>query len=632
MYRQKFRKPAMVLASVVAIVYLIYRIGFTLNLITPYAVSSSLLLLVGEVYGIAMMLLYFLQIWHVTEPPCQPVLPNRTVDVFIATYNEDARLLRATIQACLRLDYPHRTYVLDDGRRPEIQALAEELGALYVTRPDNQHAKAGNLNNALKHSDGEFVIVLDADHVPEQHFITRVIGYFADKKLAFVQTPHAFYNLDSFQASYDADKKRYWEEGDVFSRLVQQGRNRFHCACFAGSAAMFRRKALEEIGGFAVETITEDLHTGIRVNGKGWKSLAISERLIAGQAAPDVTTFHTQRLRWTKGNLSIMTYDNPLTMPGLTLAQRLCHFAACSIWLGGAFRLALYFTPVLFLFTGVAPVAEYTWTLVIMVALYLSATWSALALASNGHFSFWNTELFEMMAFWTKTRGAVQALIWRGRGPFVVTSKRGRQSKRIWPLLRPHLVLALVTILALCWGWGGFLLGLSDNWSKLILATSWGGFYAALAFVIIRRGLAPDDARYDYRHPVNLGLTYIVEGDEPAKRAPRLGLTVDVSASGLGILSYEPLEPGTVLAIELQGGGDTLRCRGRVAWTKELLRSEGMPVQGFRNGVALEDLTGTQLDVLQHLCSHYAVSRQYHDIAFGDLGTARRGASNGPLP
>src|SRR5262249_55444573 len=162
-----------------------------------------------------------------------------------------------------------------------------------------------------------------------------------------------------------------------------------------------------------------------------------------------------------------------------TLPQRLCHFAACGIWLGGPFRLSLYLTPVFFLFTGVAPVAEYSWTLLIMVALYLSASWLGVALASNGHFSFWNTELFERMAFWTKTRGAVQALIWRGRGPFVVTSKRGRQSKRIWPLLRPHVVLALVTLLALCWGWGGLLLGLSDNWGKLILATFWGSFYVA---------------------------------------------------------------------------------------------------------------------------------------------------------
>src|SRR5215471_14076023 len=126
MFLQALRKPAMAMASVLALIYIIYRISFTLNLITPYAIFASLLLLIGEMYGIFMMLLYFVQLWELREPPCQPVLPNHTVDVFVATYNEDLQLLRATLQACLRMDYPHRTYVLDDGRRPDVKALAEE--------------------------------------------------------------------------------------------------------------------------------------------------------------------------------------------------------------------------------------------------------------------------------------------------------------------------------------------------------------------------------------------------------------------------------------------------------------------------------------------------------------------------
>ncbi|HEY7423333.1 MAG TPA: glycosyltransferase family 2 protein, partial [Gemmataceae bacterium] len=454
--------------------------------------------------------------------------------------------------------------------------------------------------------------------------ITRLIGYFADEKLGFVQTPHAFYNFDSFQASHDANKKTYWEEGDVFYNVIQLGKNQYNCPIFAGSAAMFRRKALEEIGYMAVETLTEDMHTGLRVNAHGWKSLAISERLIAGQAAPDVTTFHSQRLRWAKGNLSILAIDNPLTIPGLTLGQRLCHLASCLYWLGGLFRVPVYLTPLLFLFTGVSPVGEFTGILVILTNLYLLMTWSVVTLISKDRFSLWNSELFDMMSFWTKTR-AVGALLWGSRGKFVVTSKRGRQSKSIWPLLRPHLVLVVVTLLALCWGWGRFLLGVSDDWGKLVLSTLWASFYMSLAFIVIRRALTPDDARYDYRHVVNLGLTYQVEGREPQPAAPRLAMTGDVSQGGLCILSYERLEPGTVLNIELHGAGEILHCHGRVAWSNELLRSESLPFQGFRNGVALEDLSPAQLDVLQHLCMHYAVSRQYYDIA---ARAARAGTAN----
>ena len=305
-------------AFVVCIFYLAYRGFFTFNDTGPYALTASILLYVAEAFGILNLFLFFLQVWEVREPPPQPVLEGRTVDVFVPTYNEDPALLRATLEACVRMDYPHKTYVLDDGRRPEVEALAKELGINYISRPDNRHFKAGNLNHAFERTDGEFVVVLDADHVPEPHFITRLIGYFRDDQLGYVQTPHAFYNFDSFQARLDHKNRKYWEEGHLFYYVIQPGRNHWGCPIFAGSAAMFRRSAIRDVGLIATETITEDMHTGLRMNAKGWRSLAISERLVAGQAAPDITTFHSQRLRWGTGNLSIMKYDNPLTTRGLT--------------------------------------------------------------------------------------------------------------------------------------------------------------------------------------------------------------------------------------------------------------------------------------------------------------------------
>ena len=263
-----FRKFMIVFASIICVFYLAYRAIFTFNDSTTYAFCASLFLYVGEFFGIMCLLLYFLQVWEVDEPPAEPVLEGRTVDVLVPTYNEDPQLLRATLEACIRMDYPHKTYVLDDGRRPEVESLARELGVIYLSRPDNRHAKAGNLNNALEQTDGEFVVVLDADHVPEPQFITRLIGYFRDDRTAFVQTPHAFYNFDSFQARLDHKNRKYWEEGDLFYRVIQPGRNKWNAPIFAGSAAMFRRSALREIGYIATETITEDLHTGLRLHAR----------------------------------------------------------------------------------------------------------------------------------------------------------------------------------------------------------------------------------------------------------------------------------------------------------------------------------------------------------------------------
>ncbi len=424
MFKKSSRQIVILVSAAVAGSYLVYRLLFTLNLTTPYAVFASVFLYSAEVFGVIGMLLFFLQVWDTSEPPQKPVLEGRTVDVFVPTYNETPDLLRTTLRAGVNMDYPHRTYLCDDGgtearlndpekgpatrkRVEELKALCAEVGATYVTRPENAHAKAGNLNHAFQHTEGEFIIILDADHVPDRHFITRLIGYFEDEQLAFVQTPHAFYNFDSFQARVNYAGADYWEEGQLFYHVIQPGRNRWNAAIFAGSAAMFRRKALEDVGYLACETITEDIHTGLRMHSRGWKSLAISERMISGQAAQDVTTFHSQRLRWGEGNLSVLAYDNPLTTPGLSLGQRLCYLGTVLYWCGGLFYLAIYLTPLLMLCTGVPPVREFTWTLGIITLLYLVACIVGIKIAGNGYYAFCYSELFAMSSFWTKVRADV---------------------------------------------------------------------------------------------------------------------------------------------------------------------------------------------------------------------------------
>jgi cellulose synthase/poly-beta-1,6-N-acetylglucosamine synthase-like glycosyltransferase len=261
MKQPRLRQALILLALVTCVVYLVYRGFFTLNFVTIGAVIASLFLYVAELFMGVLMLLFLLQVWRPEEPPEQPVLPDRTVDVYVPTYNEDVQILRTTLLACVKMDYPHKTYLLDDGgtdarvndpekgpaarkRQELLKAMCAELGVVYLTRPRNEHAKAGNMNHALKQTDGEFLIIFDADHVPDCNFITRLIGYFRDDKLAYVQTPHAFYNFDSFQSQYNPVRSTYWEEGQLFHDVIQTGRNRWNAAIFAGAAAMFRRRAL----------------------------------------------------------------------------------------------------------------------------------------------------------------------------------------------------------------------------------------------------------------------------------------------------------------------------------------------------------------------------------------------------
>jgi cellulose synthase/poly-beta-1,6-N-acetylglucosamine synthase-like glycosyltransferase/predicted Zn-dependent protease len=631
MIHQKARQAVIAASLAVCLFYLIYRLFFTLNLTTSYAIFVSLFLWVGELYGVFVLVLFFVQVWDSREPPQRPVLEGRAVDVFVPTYNEDPQLLRATLEACNRLNYPHKTYVCDDGKRPAVKALAEELGVHYMIRPDNRHAKAGNLNHAFDKTDGEFIIILDADHVPEPHFITRLLGYFEDEKLGFVQTPHAFYNFDSFQARLHHKRRRYWEEGHLFYEVIQPGRNRWNCPIFAGSAAIFRRQALKEVGYIAVETITEDMHTGMRVNARGWKSMAISERLVAGQAAPDVTTFHSQRIRWGEGNLSIMAYDNPLTMKGLTLAQRLCYLGSMVHWAGGLFKLAIYLTPILMMFTGVAPVAEFTWTLAILTLVYIAASVYGVRVASNGFGSFFNGELFCMVNFWTQIRGTMKALFWRKFQKFVVTTKRGRQAKSIWPYVRPQIVLMALSLIALVWGWGRLAFSISDDYFKPIIPTFWILFHVTLAFIVLRRALWPEDRRFSTRHVVNLPIAYvslgiaseetIIGGNTPREHegAQGLGVTVDLNEMGVGFIGYERLRPHEMLCLRLWGRGEAVEVPGEVRWVKPLAETTNgsTKARAYRYGVAFRGVHAEQMDVLNRMCLHYAVPRLYAEYAEG---------------
>src|SRR5579875_1870823 len=256
-----------------------------------------------------------------------------SVDVFIPTYDESPALLRKTILAARELRLPHRTWVLDDGRRPEVRELCDELGVGYLTRDSNEHAKAGNLNAALARTDGEFVVVLDADFIALPQLLERTLGHFErDERLALVQLPQTFYNVDSIQ-HVDPRSPSSWHEQSLFYDVIQPGKNRWNAAFWCGSPAVLRRAALESIGGVATSTVTEDILTSMRLHAAGWRTLYHDEVLAVGVAPGDLDGFQTQRLRWAQGSMQILrSRENPLCKRGLTLAQRLNYLASMTTY------------------------------------------------------------------------------------------------------------------------------------------------------------------------------------------------------------------------------------------------------------------------------------------------------------
>jgi cellulose synthase (UDP-forming) len=213
----------------------------------------ALALLAAETYSYGGAWLFGLTIWRIRRRVPPPVRPGATVDVFITCYNEPPELVRETARAAVAIRYPHRTYVLDDGDSPEMRAMAAAVGAEYLVRGDEwrghaRHAKAGNLNNALLQTAGEFVLVLDADQIPAPGILDRALGYFDDPRVAFVQTPQWFYNVPPGDP--------FGSQATLFYGPIQQGKDGWNAAFFCGSNAILRREALMQLG---VATYVRDL-------------------------------------------------------------------------------------------------------------------------------------------------------------------------------------------------------------------------------------------------------------------------------------------------------------------------------------------------------------------------------------
>ncbi|EPM91297.1 cellulose synthase, catalytic subunit, partial [Pseudomonas syringae pv. actinidiae ICMP 18804] len=222
-------------------------------------------LIVAEFYTLIVIVLGYVQTaWPLHRKPV--IMPSDssqwpTVDVFIPSYNEALSIVKLTIFAAQSIDWPRdklRVYVLDDGRREDFREFCEQVGVGYLTRENNYHAKAGNLNEALKSTDGEYIAMFDADHVPTRSFLQVAMGWFLkDSKLAMLQTPHFFFSPDPFEKNLDTFRS-VPNEGELFYGLLQDGNDLWNATFFCGSCAVLRRSSLLEIGGVATETVTED--------------------------------------------------------------------------------------------------------------------------------------------------------------------------------------------------------------------------------------------------------------------------------------------------------------------------------------------------------------------------------------
>lgn len=398
----------------------------------------SLPLLAVELRAAVGLALFTFSLWDVDGPP--PPGRRHATDlrlaVLIPTYNEAPEILLSTIAAAVAVEPAHETWVLDDGARPEIEELAHRLGARYLARTDRTHAKSGNVNHALGIVDADVVAILDADHVAGPNLFTSTRAYFDDPRIAVVQSPQDFYNADSFEQEGE------FQEQALFYRVLQAGKNRWGAAFWCGTGALVRVAALRDVGGVATDTVTEDIHTTIRLHRRGWRSVYHNEVLARGLAAADAGQYQLQRLRWGTGAMQVLRTENPMVCSGLTLPQRLSYAATLLGWFDSWRSLAYLVLPMLVLATGAVPIRADALTFGLAFGATFLLQRVALVLLGRGRAPQLLSAVFELVRMPANLR-ATLTLIRPGDLGFRVTPK-GRTSSERARIPAPRLLQAVL--------------------------------------------------------------------------------------------------------------------------------------------------------------------------------------------
>ena len=537
--------------------YIWWRLTQTMDLNTGFEEFFGAGLLAAECYTWIIMVLGYVQNARPLRRKSAPLPADRalwpTVDIFVPSYNESLEVVKPTVFAALNLDWPAdklKVYILDDGRRPQFREFAASCGAEYVIRSNNAHAKAGNLNHALTITHGEFVAIFDCDHIPVRTFLTTTMGWFLrDPNCAMLQTPHHFFSPDPFERNLGTFR-RVPNEGNLFYGLIQDGNDLWNATFFCGSCAVLKRRPLQEIGGIAVETVTEDAHTALKLHRRGYTTAYLRQVLAGGLATESLSGHIGQRIRWARGMAQIFRLDNPLTGRGLTWLQRLCYTNAMLHFFSGIPRLVFLTAPLAYLYFQFHIINAAAAT----IALYALPHMVQSSLANShiqGRFrhSFWN-EAYEAVLSWYIALPTTVALVAPRLGKFNVTAKGGLVEQEFfdWRISMPYLVLVVLNT-------GGALLALprllywnSFEADTVVLNLIWTLFNLILLGAVLGVAAETRQVRGAPRVPKSMPATlHLPDGTRVACQ------TDDFAMRGLGLRvdPPPPLQRGDLLHVSL---------------------------------------------------------------------------------
>lgn len=564
----------------------------------------GIILLVAELYSITML---FIAVMVGAEPVKRKHVPLSgpksdypSVDILIPSYNEDEDILGTTMAACVNLDYPKdkmTVYLCDDGgtdqkcndkdaakrhqalqRRKDMQALCKDMGVVYRTRAKNEHAKAGNMNEVVKNSSGDLIVVFDADHAPVRDFLQKTIGHFQkDKNLFLVQTPHYFLNPDPVEKNLGTFSFMP-SENEMFYSVTQKGLDKWDSSFFCGSGAVLKREALNTVGGFSGITITEDCETALDLHSNGWSSAYVDEPLLAGFQPETIEAFITQRSRWCQGMIQIFLLKPPFFKKGLNFMQRVAYLSSMTFWFFPLSRLTFMIAPMLYIFFNLeiytASVQEFmAYTGLLMASavitqnyLYHSVRWP------------WISETYEYVQS-LHLVPVIFSTIWKPHAPnFKVTDKgisleKDFFSPKGWAFVGMFVLLLAACITALYRLW-------LDNFTNelLMVVGGWSVFNLLLGGLALGIMSEKKELRRHYRL---------------ASKTPNVTYEL-VTESGTKVVTAENFAIGGIGLVDTDRrvGGKVLE-KGQHGKLRVLNKKTGKLIHAFKVSIAWHDPSST---------------------------------------
>lgn len=512
--------------------YLLWRTIFTIDY--SQNLTWPLMLLFAEIYSFIVFAIFaFASVNYRQKLPPQAAKDIHyfpSVDIFICTYNESGKILKDTIIGCKNIKYKNKKiYLLDDGNRPAIKQLAADFGINYITRESNEGFKAGNINNALKHTGSELIAVFDADHVPVSTFLIELVDYFKDHNTGIVQTPQHFMNPDPFQKNLVVGRPLANEQ-DLFFRVIQPGLAKWNSAICAGTNFVVRREPLLQVGGLPHNTVTEDMDLGLRMRNLGLMVRYHNKPLAVGLAPETFKDYLSQRLRWAAGTLQIFIFNRGVFFKQLTTPQKTFYLSGLLYYFFGFPRLIFIMSPILYLLFNIKPLsASLVEVGLFLIACYISKVYFFRKVAKK-YRNFVFTDIYETAVCFYLSIAVIKTLINPKKIKFNITNKGVDATKT-------ELIVFLPQIILLCFTIASFIIPIYNLYqhvytiSALIVNLILNLFNAIVLIFSIKVALEKKDLRGERRIPIK------IEADVEDEKKNKVRLEV-VNLSKRGALLF----------------------------------------------------------------------------------------------